>query len=512
MDHADREEWGSNPRRLEKPRIFRKWGRFLQGKPFERPRFRGGPTASDRDVRRLMNASRARKDSRMLKQDTQSVLVIEDDRDTRANLRDILEMDVYRVDEAGDDRGGTRRTRLVGYLAILLDRSLPDGTAAQLLPELKRLAPKAKVIVVTGHADLAGPIEALRQGLRRLSAQADRPARAPRPSRADRGAPATGGGASRVGAVRPLGARLLDAHIAVLDHRGGILAVNKAWRDFAASNGARDVNVSVGPTTTRSAAGPRARTARRPGSSHPGSETCSPASERPYEQEYPCHSPQRRRWFVGRVTPFLGEGPRRVVVSHVNITERKLAEEALRQTEQRFRLLVQNSSDIITALTADGTVLYQSPSIERILAYRPEDRVGRSILLDPIVHPEDLARKRRSWRTPSRGPGADLGRVPTPPRRRDLADHRGGRSEPDIRPGRRGDRRQLPGHHRTEAGGRAGEAIRAARGDRPDDRRPDSREPERPAARPGEPGDALIGRGRRAASDGTDRPAATGPR
>ena len=39
--------------------------------------------------------------------------------------------------------------------------------------------------------------------------------------------------------------------------------------------------------------------------------------------EYPCHGPHEERWFVVRVTPFPGDGPRRVVIAHENITRRK---------------------------------------------------------------------------------------------------------------------------------------------------------------------------------------------
>lgn len=50
------------------------------------------------------------------------------------------------------------------YTAILLDRRLPDGDGAKLLPRIKKLAPQASVIMVTGYADLDGAISALRLG------------------------------------------------------------------------------------------------------------------------------------------------------------------------------------------------------------------------------------------------------------------------------------------------------------------------------------------------------------
>ncbi|HKO24343.1 MAG TPA: ATP-binding protein, partial [Chloroflexota bacterium] len=65
--------------------------------------------------------------------------------------------------------------------------------------------------------------------------------------------------------------------------------------------------------------------------------------------------------------------------------------ERLADSEERFRLLVQHSSDIITILAADGTVLYQSPSLETVLGYAPAEREGQNIFAVPLVHPDDVA-------------------------------------------------------------------------------------------------------------------------
>lgn len=90
------------------------------------------------------------------------ILVIEDDEDTRANLCDILELDDFHVHTAGSCSEGLQQGVLEDFLAIILDRRLPDGTAEELLPRIKRARPDSAVIIVTGHADLDGAITALR--------------------------------------------------------------------------------------------------------------------------------------------------------------------------------------------------------------------------------------------------------------------------------------------------------------------------------------------------------------
>jgi PAS domain S-box-containing protein len=92
------------------------------------------------------------------------VLLIDDDADTRANLRDILGLDDYCVETAGTAEEALSRDNWPSISAILLDRKLPDSSAEELLPRLKQLAPDAAILIVTGYADLEGAIAAIRQG------------------------------------------------------------------------------------------------------------------------------------------------------------------------------------------------------------------------------------------------------------------------------------------------------------------------------------------------------------
>ncbi len=54
--------------------------------------------------------------------------------------------------------------------------------------------------------------------------------------------------------------------------------------------------------------------------------------------------------------------------------------------------LIQNSSDIITILSIDGTVLYESPSVDRVLGYDQNELIGKNAF--ELIHPEDLQRVR----------------------------------------------------------------------------------------------------------------------
>ena len=72
-----------------------------------------------------------------------------------------------------------------------------------------------------------------------------------------------------------------------------------------------------------------------------------------------------------------------------DITQRKHTEEALRQSEERFRSLIENALDIITILAPDGTIHYENPSVEKVLGYSPQELIGQNFFA--YIHPDDLA-------------------------------------------------------------------------------------------------------------------------
>jgi PAS domain S-box-containing protein len=125
----------------------------------------------------------------------------------------------------------------------------------------------------------------------------------------------------------------LSSHVCVLDENGRIIAVNRAWREFAAAN--RSALQSPDETILDEGADYLAICDHAADADADVAEfACNIRAvlygeKEHYSLEYSSHSPDQQRWFIGTVHRFsIGRQPR-ILVEHINITERKLAENAL---------------------------------------------------------------------------------------------------------------------------------------------------------------------------------------
>ncbi|WP_333787386.1 PAS domain S-box protein [Methanomethylovorans sp.] len=131
----------------------------------------------------------------------------------------------------------------------------------------------------------------------------------------------------------------LDANICVLDETGNIIKTNKSWKDFAIENSADIEKVSEGTNYIQVAKNSVGKDSDLGRQFAKGIEDVMMGSSEEFDFEYPCHSPEENRWFIGKVRPFEGTEsfPRKVVISHINITERKIAEEKLKEYASKLQ-------------------------------------------------------------------------------------------------------------------------------------------------------------------------------
>lgn len=166
----------------------------------------------------------------------------------------------------------------------------------------------------------------------------------------------------------------LQANIAVIDREGVIRAVNRKWEAFGRDNSGGETSpMGIGSNYLGVC-----RRAAREGDPDgekalQGIEAVLRGELRRFTHEYPCHSPTELRWFMMSVVP-LEQGPvDGAMVAHLDVSERRLAEERLRASELRLRLATEAAG--MFAWEGDlrlGTAIW-SDNAAALLGCRPED-------------------------------------------------------------------------------------------------------------------------------------------
>jgi len=93
-----------------------------------------------------------------------SVLVVDDDAEMRALLRDELGADGYDVVEAADGGEAIAACRAREFDVILMDKNMPGPSGLDLLPGFRRSRPRSRIIMMTAFGDVPSFVEAAEKG------------------------------------------------------------------------------------------------------------------------------------------------------------------------------------------------------------------------------------------------------------------------------------------------------------------------------------------------------------
>lgn len=194
----------------------------------------------------------------------------------------------------------------------------------------------------------------------------------------------------------------LPAHIALLGPDGVIVAVNEAWSRFASANELPGPASGVGRNYLDVCEGAHGECAEEAMAAAAGIRMVLKHETNEFSLEYPCHSPNEKRWFRLMVTPLHDPPSAGVVVMHINVTERRLAEEALRDSENRLRTIVESEPECVKIVALDGELLDLNPAGLRMIEAESSVEVLGQPVLD-LIHPDDRAAYSDQHRRASHG-------------------------------------------------------------------------------------------------------------
>lgn len=186
----------------------------------------------------------------------------------------------------------------------------------------------------------------------------------------------------------------LSSHVAVLASDGTIVAVNDSWIAFGRANGLASDSGGVGSNYFKSGTPGLTDDDEEAARIFAGLQDVLAGDSDLFESEYPCHSPDKQRWFRVRAVPLHNDTEGHVVVSHDDITRTKIAEIAWKEAEIRYKALLSHVPGTVYLASPDnpGNVIYQSRNHPERLGYSPEEWRSTPRFWEALLHPDDRER------------------------------------------------------------------------------------------------------------------------
>jgi PAS domain S-box-containing protein len=183
----------------------------------------------------------------------------------------------------------------------------------------------------------------------------------------------------------------IPAHVAVLNAKGAVLAVNAPWRTFAEENGLRPECCGPGTNYLEVCRSAATRGDTDAAAVAQGIEAVLNGHEAGFSVEYACHSPDEQRWFVMQAQRAL-EPLEGAIVSHWSITERKRAEAAQQRSEAHLRYALRAAAAGAWDWDIRSEKILWSPENYLLYDLDPAQGPPRYADWECRVHPEDRDR------------------------------------------------------------------------------------------------------------------------
>lgn len=169
----------------------------------------------------------------------------------------------------------------------------------------------------------------------------------------------------------------LPLQIAVLDEHGTIVDVNEAWKKFADQNGLLSNDYGIGTNyvgISGNASGEHELEGRTVAE---GIKQVISGEKMQFSMEYPCLSPIEKRWFQVVVSPLSENDQKGAVILHNDITERKIAENKLSESEQRYRHMVETAQEGIWVIDENLVTIFVNKKMCDMLGYAADEIIGK---------------------------------------------------------------------------------------------------------------------------------------
>ncbi len=331
-----------------------------------------------------------------------SIIIVDDDESICKSLTLIFENKGYETETAGTGREAIQKASKQFFNVALLDIKLPDMEGVELLAPLKEIHPDMLVIMVTAHASLETAVRAMNEGAyayipkplnmdevlatvrealekQRLVMENRRLYRKVERELAERKA-----AQDSLKAEHNFISAVLDtvgAFVVVLDRRGRIVRFNKKCEqttgyslDDVKGKHIWDIFLIPDEIELVKALFGQMRAGRFPDE---------------FENYWLTRDGRRLLISWSNTALMDDEGiVKHVITTGVDITERKWAEDALRESEEKFRKIISSARDAIIMTNDRGSISFWNDRAERLFGYSAHEVIGKELysLLAPERH------------------------------------------------------------------------------------------------------------------------------